>query len=264
MFGRLDRDVQVALRPFAEPAGTRRVAVQLERRPEFRNQLLPFPIRWGSRKIDHPRHADRQTEGSPDGRRPPAGVETCRGLRDSRRLDARFLTDMLDFIEGQAAGFGGQRSIARPARRRETEDLADLVVPVSTCRHSSRLYGGRVPRATAPPTPSSCSDDHRAHRRAAPSHEHLPEAHRKERTAWTTTGAPSCRGNPMPSSNPRRGGPDSNKRLLASSTHVGNSVSQRSGISARRAAAVAAVSGRATGIGSLRSGRGTKIGVGQR
>ena len=109
MLGRLDGDVQIAVRPFAEPAGSRRAALRPKRGPEFRDQLLPLPIRWRARKIDHSRHSDRHPEGSPHGRRPPASVEPLRGLRDSRRLDARLLTDALELIEGQPAGFGGQR-----------------------------------------------------------------------------------------------------------------------------------------------------------
>ena len=115
-----------------------------------RYQLLPLPIRWGARKIDHPRHSDRQSEGSPDGRRLPARVEALRGLRDSRWLDARLLTDALELIEGQPAGFGGQRPVARAACRRETENLAYLLVPVSPLGHHYRSYGGHFPRATVP------------------------------------------------------------------------------------------------------------------
>jgi hypothetical protein len=56
-------------------------------------------------------------------------------LRDSRWLDARLLTDALELIESQPAGFGGQRRVARAARCRETENLAYLLVAVSTLIH---------------------------------------------------------------------------------------------------------------------------------
>jgi len=49
------------------------------------------------------------------------------------------------------AGFGGERPVARIARRRESENLAHFVVPVSTLGHGYRLYGDRCIRATVPP-----------------------------------------------------------------------------------------------------------------
>jgi 3-(3-hydroxy-phenyl)propionate hydroxylase len=58
---------------------------------------------------------------------------------------------------------GGQRLIARAAGRRETENLAYLLVPVSTLGHSYRLYRGRLRRATVcrlTATVQLCRDSH--------------------------------------------------------------------------------------------------------
>ena len=104
VFGRLDADVKIAVRPFAEPAGARRVAQRPERRSEFGNQLFPLPIRWRSRKVDHPGQSDWEAERSPNGCWLPAGVEARRGLRDARRVDTRFSSNLSELIEGEAAG----------------------------------------------------------------------------------------------------------------------------------------------------------------
>src|SRR6185503_988495 len=103
VLGRLDGDVQVALRPVAEPAQCRRATLRPKRAPEFRDQLLPLSIRWCARKIDHTRDADRKPEGPAHWCRPPARVERSCGVCDSRRLDPRFLTDALQLFESQPA-----------------------------------------------------------------------------------------------------------------------------------------------------------------
>jgi hypothetical protein len=102
--------------------------------------LLPLSFRRSTRKVDESRHSDRQPEGSPQRRDLSARVERLRRLCDARRLDAGLLTNPLELIEGQSAGFAGQRTVAHAARRREAENLADLVLAVSAFRHSYRFY----------------------------------------------------------------------------------------------------------------------------
>src|SRR6185437_9398877 len=136
--GRLDGDVQVAVRPVAESAGRRRAALRSERGPELGDQLLPLAIRGRARKVDDARYSDGKAERSPHGRLSAARVERSRGFRDTRRLDASFLTDALELIEGEAALLGGQRAIADGAgvgTRRETENLAHLVLLVAPFGH---------------------------------------------------------------------------------------------------------------------------------
>jgi len=60
-------------------------------------------------------------------------------LGDSRRFDPRLPTNVLQLIEGQTTGLGRQRPIGRTARRGKIEDLAHLVVPVSTRRHGKSI-----------------------------------------------------------------------------------------------------------------------------
>jgi hypothetical protein len=60
-------------------------------------------------------------------------------LGDSRRLDAGLLTDALELIERQPAGFAGERTVTRAARRRETENFAYFLVSVSPLGHTYRL-----------------------------------------------------------------------------------------------------------------------------
>jgi len=94
---------------------------------------LPLALaRPGARKIDHPRHSDGHSKGTPDGRRLSAGIDSLGGLCNSCRLDARLLTDALELIEAQPARFSRQRPVVRVARRRETENLAYLLVFIST------------------------------------------------------------------------------------------------------------------------------------
>ena len=158
--GRLHGDVQIAVRPGAEPAGRGRDALRAKRGPAVGDQLLPLPIGWRARQGHHARYPDREAERPLDGRRAPAGGERLGRTCDAGGRDAHLLPDALELIQGQPAGFNGGRGIVGIAGRREAENLAHLVVPVSPWRHSAQMYAGPDRHADALQASETTSPEH--------------------------------------------------------------------------------------------------------
>src|SRR5690242_17519302 len=140
--------MQAALRPLAESAGNRGVTLRAERGSELGYELLPLAISRSAWKLDDPRHANRKSKRPPQRRLLSARIETLCSVSNSRWLDTSFLPDALKVFERERARLTRQRVPPDVTGSRETENLADLVLAVSTLRHRHRLYDARCWSAT--------------------------------------------------------------------------------------------------------------------